>query len=591
MHRKYSDLLADWLVDLGYTHCFYLSGGNIMHFQESARTRFKCIPVIHEVAAGIASEYFNSLSINQKAFALVTAGPGLTNIVTAIGGAYLESRNVLIIGGQVKREDLSKGRVVQKGIQEIDGLSIVKPITKRAVRLDSKINFKKFAKFIQFNENEKGGPIYIEIPLDIQGEPISKKNILNLSKKNFLKEKKINKKYYKKAKFIVDKLNKSFRPSILLGAGISRQTSLELKEKIKKLNLPIMTTWNGCDRIDSRNKNYFGRPNTWGQRYSNLIIQQSDLLLALGTRLGLQQTGFNWKEFVPKGEIIQVDIDKRELQKGHPKTKYPLNLDVNILIKEILNLKINSKNNWIKYCNTIKNYFPLEDKKNLTRKNYVSPYEFYNILSKITKTKDLIVPCSSGGASTTFYQSFNQKIGQKIINNKGLASMGYGLSGAIGASFSDRNKRVIHIEGDGGLTQNIQEFGTVAINKLNIKTFIFYDNGYASIRMTQKNYFNGAYMGCDTKTLLGIPKWDMIFKSWGLKTFFLKQNFQNSKVFNKNFNSKEPVIFIVPIDPEQTYYPKISSRVTEDGSMESNPLHNMTPSLTNIERQKFLKFI
>jgi len=591
MNKKYSDLLADWLVDLGYTHCFYLSGGNIMHFQESARTRFKCIPVIHEVAAGIASEYFNSLSINQKAFALVTAGPGLTNIVTAIGGAYLESRNILIIAGQVKREDLSKGRVVQKGIQEIDGLSIVKPITKRAVRLDSKINFKKFAKFIQFNENEKGGPIYIEIPLDIQGEPISKKNILNLSKKNFLREKKISKEYYQKAKFIVDKINKSFRPSILLGAGISRQTSLELKEKIKKLNLPIMTTWNGCDRIDSRNKNYFGRPNTWGQRYSNLIIQQSDLLLALGTRLGLQQTGFNWKEFVPKGEIIQVDIDKRELQKGHPRTKYPLNLDVNILIKEILNLKINSKNNWIKYCNTIKNYFPLEDKKNLTRKNYVSPYEFYNILSKITKTKDLIVPCSSGGASTTFYQSFNQKIGQKIINNKGLASMGYGLSGAIGAAFSDRSKRVIHIEGDGGLTQNIQEFGTVAINKLNIKTFIFYDNGYASIRMTQKNYFNGAYMGCDTKTLLGIPKWEIIFKSWGLKTFFLKQNFQNSKVFNRNFNSKEPVIFIVPIDPEQTYFPKISSRVTGDGSMESNPLHNMTPSLTNIEKQKFLKFI
>ena len=177
-----------------------------------------------------------------------------------------------------------------------------------------------------------------------------------------MREKKISKEYYQKAKFIVDKINKSFRPSILLGAGISRQTSIELKEKIKKLNLPIMTTWNGCDRIDSRNKNYFGRPNTWGQRYSNLIIQQSDLLLALGTRLGLQQTGFNWKEFVPKGEIIQVDIDKRELQKGHPRTKYPLNLDVNILIKEILNLKINSKNIWIKYCNTIKNYFPLEDK-------------------------------------------------------------------------------------------------------------------------------------------------------------------------------------------------------------------------------------
>ena len=176
---KYSDQVAIWLKNLGYTHCFFLSGGNIMHAQESFRTKFECIPVVHEVAAGIATEYFNATSLNKKAFALVTAGPGITNIITAIGGAFLESRELLVIGGQVKREDLSNLEVRQRGIQEIDGVQIAKPITNKSVRLDYPIKFEEFKKIIETSSTQRKGPVFIEMPLDIQGYPLDQLKIKN----------------------------------------------------------------------------------------------------------------------------------------------------------------------------------------------------------------------------------------------------------------------------------------------------------------------------------------------------------------------------------------------------------------------------
>ena len=582
---KYSDQIADWLKVCGYTHCFYLSGGNIMHLLNSFRKKLKCIPVLHEVAGGIAAEYFNETSNKKsKAVALVTAGPGLTNIVTAIGGAFLEGRELLVIGGQVKKSDISNNTVIQKGIQEIDGEQIAKPITKLSKRLNSPIDFDKFHSMINF-KSKKQGPVFIEIPLDVQGAStnykIKKKYILK--KKSNIKLANVNN--------VAEIIKNSMRPSILIGAGVDREVSKRLLPKLKKLKIPLFTTYNGADRIPSNFTNYFGRPNTWGKRYSNIFIQQSDVLLVLGSRLGLQQTGFNWKEFIPKGKIIQVDTDIRELKKGHPKIYKGYQNDANDFLQNLLRYNLGNHSEWINYGKKIKKYFPLNDKKNKKSKKYMSPYIFYEKLSKVSKSGEIIIPCSSGGAFTTFYQTFLNKKNQKIISNKSLASMGYGLSGAIGACFANPRKKVIHIEGDGGFTQNLQEIGTVSCNKLNLKSFIFDDYGYASIRMTQRNYFGGVYMGCDKDTLLGIPSWNKIFSAWNVKTYQINNDFDKDPKFFKLFENKDPVFFIVPINPEQTYFPKISSKITSKGSMESNPLHHMTPDLTESEIKQFLKYI
>jgi acetolactate synthase-1/2/3 large subunit len=248
-------------------------------------------------------------------------------------------------------------------------------------------------------------------------------------------------------------------------------------------------------------------------------------------------------------------------------------------------------NEWLSYAHEVRSLLPLNDIENETGDGFVSPYEFYDNLSRISNANDIIIPCSSGGANSVSMQVLSQKLGQVIITDKGLASMGYGLGGAIGASLAHPGKRVFLVEGDGGFSQNLQELATVAVNALPIKTFIFANNGYGSIRMTQKNYFGGAYLGCDTETGLGFPDWNLLFESFGISTMTLDRNWAEDDDVKHALNSDQPFGFIVPIDPLQTYWPKITSRIVEGGGMESNPLHMMTPDLPEELFTKVSKFL
>jgi len=584
---KYSDQIADWLVELGYTHCFLVGGGNIMHLIESISNKMTCVPVMHEVAAGIAAEYFNESSKEGKAFALVTAGPGLTNIVTAMAGAFLESRELLVIGGQAKTADLARGMLRQRGIQEIDGVSIAKPITVCSKLIDDVIDAEEFFRYINSGIEGRKGPVFLEFPLDVQARQVEKTSIASFAQRVQLSSPVSEHLIIQ----IADKLNEAKRPVLLLGGGIARKTVKDIKSQLSNLKIPIVTTWNAADRIAEGEDNYVGRPNTWGQRSSNMILQQADLLIAIGTRLGLQQTGFNWQQFIPKGEIVQIDIDPSELDKGHPLVKYPIHGDANQFLISLINKDLQDHAEWLKYCRSIRQHFPLIEKANQTRATYLSPFSFVEQLSTVCSSSDVIIPCSSGGAFTTMMQTFCQKDGQTIVTNKGLASMGYGLSGAIGAAFSNPDSRIILVEGDGGFAQNMQEIGTAKINELNLKIFIFDDSGYASIRMTQKNYFGGRYVGCDTKTGLGMPNWEALFSAWNVPVKRLKAGFEADEGFLQSFNSRGVEAYIVPIDPEQTYFPKIMSRVTESGAMESNPLHAMSPEVSEEEKLQYLKFL
>jgi len=583
---KYSDQLSIWLKSFGYTHFFYVGGGNVMHLVESFSRTFVGIPVIHEVAAGIAAEYFNATSDTSKAFALVTAGPGLTNVVTAASGAFLESRELLIIGGQAKTQDLARGMVRQRGIQEIDGVSIMQPICKKSLLMDDVWDKQHLYDVVSTTWNQRPGPVFIEIPLDIQARNVTESNCEVVSTYSFplLDKAQINQ--------IQKALLESTRPLLLIGGGVNRKLAQKLNDQFEALGVPVATTWNGIDRIDSENSCYVGRPNTWGQRSANIINQQADLVIALGTRLGLQQTGFNWQAYCPVGKVIQIDIDEAELTKGHPDLHLAFAVDANDALSKILNLKTQDTTDWMFFCNSIRQVIPLfEENINIELDEYVSPHRLVKKISSLCTKDDVIVPCSSGGANTLMMQLFEQKLGQKILNDKGLASMGYGLSGAIGASIANPDKRTILVEGDGGFAQNIQEIGTARINNCKLKIFIFDDEGYASIRMTQRSYFGGVYLGCDTTTGLGLPNWQRLFEAWAMRTMVLYPDQLSSKEFEHKFNDDEPIAFIVKINPEQTYFPKITSRMTDSGSMESNPLHLMTPDLTSEVARKVLKYI
>ena len=592
----YADLLTDLLVAEGYTHCFFVAGGNIMHLLDSCRTRFTCIPTVHEVAAGIATEYFNQASDNARAFALVTAGPGLTNIVTAIAGAWLEHRELLVIGGQVKSTDLMSPGMRQRGIQEIDGVSIVAPITKASVRIDHELNQHELLKTISEAKSGRPGPIFLEVCLDIQGRPIHHSDpvrpapLSDLATSTPVIVSGKGRDGLEPVTLLLNELQDAERPVLLLGAGVSRSTAREHRRSLEGLGFPIATTWHGADRY-SEADNYIGRLDTWGQRAANLIVSQADLVIALGARLGLQETGFNHKEFVINGKVIQVDIDAAELGKGHPRLHAAILGDANQVITSLLQHDLPKRVAWLAYSRSITEQFPLNDRQNETAPGFVSPYVFYEQLAAAIGEDDVIVPSSSGGSNSVAIQALRNRKNHTVISNCGLASMGYGLAGAIGAAIAQPHRAVWLIEGDGGFCQNLQELATVAVNRLNIKIFIFANDGYGSIRTTQRNYFGGAYLGCDVNSGLGFPHWEGLATTFDLPFAKVATGIQGAPVWPDVMFGEGPALIVVPNDPEQTYWPKITSRITESGSMESAPLHDMSPPLSSSERAAFGRYL
>ncbi len=590
---KYSDVFVSWLSDMGYTHCFYVAGGNIMHLLESASRKFTCIPVVHEVTAGIAAEYFNEAQYasEQKAFALVTAGPGLTNIITAMAGAFLESRDLLVVGGQVKSSDLGNGSVRQSGIQEVDGMSLTKPFTVHQLQIKNPVRRDEVESVVKSGLTGRKGPVFIEFCIDAQGgefvdespDAALGNSIRPTSLPTLLSSE------------LVEVILRAKRPVLLIGGGVHRSTAFALQRQLADLPIPVMTTWNGADRISSTAKSYFGRPNTWGQRYSNVIIQQADLLIALGARLGMQQTGFNWQEFLPLGEIIQVDVDQGELSKPNPTVKFPVHADANKILASVIETLCGSMIrsewvSWVEFCQLVKTTLPLSESANATKVSFINPYDFFLAISEVSERGDSIIPSSSGAAETVAMQALNQKSGTIIVTNKGLASMGYGLAGAIGASLAGAD-RVIHIEGDGGFAQNSQDLGTVSAQGLNIKSFILCNDGYASIRMTQKSYFDGHYLGCDKKTGLGLPDWHHLGMAYSIPVTSLDPGLSLQAQLREILSSDGPAIVLVPVDPDQTYFPKITSRIEPGGQIVSNPIHLMTPPLDSESAELVFRYI
>ncbi|MBU4335797.1 MAG: thiamine pyrophosphate-binding protein [Actinobacteria bacterium] len=577
---KYADLTMTWLAELGYTHCFFVAGGNSMHLLDGARRTMTCVPVVHEVAAGIAAEYFNeqarATGSAERAFALVTAGPGLTNILTAMAGAYLESRDLLVLGGQVKSTDLAGPSLRQRGIQEVDGMALAAPVAVASERIERPVDKQTFQGWVRRGTAGRPGPVFIDFCLDAQGAPVEPADLEGnpvpgndepaVAAPAPLAQ-------------VRDLLAHASRPVLLLGGGLSRQAVAEVLPRLHELALPTMTTWNGADRIGADDPVFAGRPNTWGQRAANVLIQQADLVLALGTRLGLQQTGFNWQQFAPLAAVVQVDIDPAELAKGHPHVDVPWLGDADEALRAVLAGDLPTWAPWLAECMQVRADLPTAEEVNTTADGFVDPFRFVQDLSNRCTPQDVVVPCSSGGAFTVCMQAFEQKLGQTVITDKGLASMGYGLSGAIGAALAAPGRRTVLVEGDGGFMQNCQELATVAVNQLPVKVFIFSNEGYASIRMTQRGYFDGAYLGCDVRTGLGFPDWALLAAAFGIPFLELGPQGLGTEGFAELFAAPGPGFFVVPVDPEQTYYPKITSRVTATGGMESNPLHRMSPDL------------
>jgi len=595
---KYSDALIGWLKATGFSHCYFVAGGNIMHLLNSARQHLVCVPVVHEVAAAIATEYHNATVQAGtaapgvgKALALVTAGPGLTNTLTGLAGAWLESRELLLLGGQVKVEDLAPPGLRQLGIQEVDGVAMAAPVCKRSLCLREPLPAAAVLAEVAESWSGRPGPVFLELPLDVQAVQVPEDwgVAASLASTHLLGSNPAPDP--QQVAEIAARFRAAERPLLLLGGGLSHRQARALDPKLAALDLPIMTTWNGADRYSCDHANYAGRPNTWGQRSSNIILQQADLVLALGSRLGLQQTGFNWQQFVPLGEVIQVDIDPAELAKPNPRLAAGIQVDADQFLEALVAHPLGEHGEWLRFSQEVRALLPLSEPCNTTPQGFLNPYGMVEDLSRLCGERDHIVPCSSGGAFTVMMQAFQLRSGQTMLTDKGLASMGYGLSGAIGVAMADPLRRTVLVEGDGGFTQNLQELATVAVNQLNLKIFLFCNEGYASIRMTQKNYFEGAYVGCDVTSGLGFPDWHTLAAAYRIPSYQLKDNWHSNPEFLELWNNTSPALFLVPLHPEQTYFPKITSRISASGGMESNPLHSMSPDLPHETKNVVMRYL
>jgi len=584
-----ADVFLDALKQMGFSDCFFLPGGNIMHLLNSARTRFRCTAFSHEHSAVVAAEYFNQIASNRRAFALVTAGPGLTNSITAMAGAFTEKREVLVVGGQVKSSDLAHGHVRQLGIQEVDGISLTAPVTVDRLRIEGRLDLERALEAVALARDAQG-PVFIEWCLDAQAriyEPDGSEPEVGCRGSR----EEAGHPDLADIEYLAELLESAERPVLLLGGGVRWDSGLP--DLLARINVPTMTTYNGADRADSRSDLYFGRPNTWGMRYSNVLIGHADLIIALGTRLGMQQTGFNWRLWAPSARVVQVDRDEEAASKPNPRVDKFIRADAYLTLQALVDMPVEHKSDvggWLLFCQEARRSMPLSEETNTAHDGFHNPYDFYLALSEVTDEGDTLIPSSSGSAFTVFYQAFEGKFGQRILSNKCLASMGYALAGAIGAHLaSDKRQRVVHIEGDGSVLQNIQEFVSVALHGGPFKSFLWTNNGYASIRMTQANYFGGEYLGCDSATGLGFPGWEKLFASFGIRFMTIAPGFENDEAFLSTFRDSSPIVYEVAIHPDQTYFPKIGSRVTEVGSMESAPLWQIGPPLEGTAHVRFIE--
>ncbi len=581
---KYSDDLMNWLVELGYTHCFFVAGGNAMHLIDSARTRFECTPFINEIGAGVAAESFNEVCSKEKrAFVLITAGPALTNVVTAIASAWVDRRELLVIGGQAKSSDLARENLRQVGFQEICGTKIVAPITKTSLLVHKQISKSSFVEAVMLGKAHPKGPVFIEVCLDVSmqetdsqlkdnPEPLGS-NEIDMRTFPILELGKL--------------LLESKRPLVLIGGQLEREFANDYLESFANIGIPIATSFNGADRVGFEYPFYCGRPGWYGSRWANLIIQQADLIVSIGARMGVMQTGYNVKEFAPNCKLVQIDSDISELNRGDVPREMKIQMNPNHAVQalseffeELPKLEIES---WRELIVKIKSTLFKPEVFNKAQKEFVEYANFAHRITQILSAEDQINPCSSGGNFESFGKVMVNKKGQNWVTSPGLASMGFGLSGGIGMSLAHPQKRTIVFEGDGGFAQNLQELGVMRINNLNLKLFIASNGNYGSIKAHQKSAFNDNYIGCDRETGLWLPDWEAIAKAFLIPYYLIQSNDFETESFMEHLNSSEPCIFEVKVDPDQVILPKIVSVKTSSGEVESNPLHLMYPEISESE--------
>ena len=591
---RLADYLMKTLADRhGVRHIFMISGGGNMHLVD-ALGQNKAIQYIcshHEQACAIGAEAYSRVNRNL-CVCLVTTGPGGTNTITGLLGAWLDSIPVLFISGQVKTETLAEPGMRQLGDQETNMIEIVKPLTKYAVMVDNPNDIEyHLEKAITIAKSGRPGPVWIDLPLDIQSATIDESRLRLLSKKEtdeLMVTGTNSAEIQRQVSQLVQKLRQSKRPVLYVGNGI-RFAHAEpiLQDVIKKLKVPVLVSFNGMDLVDDDNPFFFGRPGTIGGRASNFILQNSDVLISVGSRLNLRIISYNHKALAREAYKAVVDIDPHEL---HKKTLQTFDIRIHAdardflieLDKQLGQKGLPKQSKWLEYCNDIKKTYPVVTKEHRSMKDFASAYYFVERLSD-QLDKNAIVAMGDGMACVIPFKTYKVKFGQRLILNSGCAAMGYDLPAAIGSCFANKNRETVCIAGDGSIMLNLQELQTVAYYKLPIKIFVLLNDGYLSIRTTQDTYFGGLHVGSDHASGVSCPNFIKVAQAFGIPTETIQTNDEVETKIKKVMEMKGPVLCTVSLNPTEQMLPKSASEIKPDGTMVSKPLEDLFPFLPRKE--------
>lgn len=580
---KLSDYVIQFLVEKGVKDVFMLPGGGCMHLVDSLgkNKAIDYTACLHEQAASIAAESY-AQHTNKLGAVLVTTGPGGTNAITGLTAAWIDSTPVMFISGQVKRSDrIGKSGVRQMGSQEVEIVPIVQSLTKFAQTIDNPDEIRyALEKAYYLAMHGRRGPVWIDIPLDVQAaeiEPEQLRSFVPTANHDAAVSQ-------EQLRTIVELLENAQRPLILAGNGIKLSEAIpDFEILMQKLQVPVLLTWKTIDMLDFDNPLYFGCPGGMGHRYGNFILQNADLLLILGSRLDSSLTAFNHKNFAPHAKKIMIDIDAAEIKKMQMKIAVPVVADMQQALKALNEQSIQLDQpklaTWLGYCKKMKDKYPVVTADMYEQKDFINAHVFTKELFEQLKSDDVIVPESSGGAGEMTYQAMQVKKGQKIKNAAGLGSMGFGLPYAIGACIANGKRRTVLINGDGAFQLNIQELATLAQSKLPIKIFIWCNGGYASIRTTQRSYFDGNYVASNAASKLCIPDIGKVAAAYGLQTCQIHLGDVLSEKIKAVLSTAGPVLCEVFVDPLEIACPRSLSQKLPNGNMVSKPLEDMWPYL------------
>jgi len=598
---RVADVIFSRLADAGLTQAFLVTGGGAMFLNDALRreTRFGWTCHHHEQAAAMAAEGYARIA-GRPAVLSVTTGPGGINALNGVWGAWTDSIPMIVVSGQVKRETCMTSwpevHLRQLGDQEADIIGMVQGVTKYSASIDNPDDVVRHVdEALSWATHGRQGPVWLDVPIDVQAaeaplaplggvarvgqEPIAAEGALASV-----------------AADVLQRLQAASRPAILAGTGVRLSGAVEtFRGVIRKLGVPVTTAWTH-DLLGNDDPLWCGRPGTIGDRAGNFVVQNSDLLLVLGSRLNIRQTSYNWREFAPAAFKIQVDVDPEEMRKPTVRPDMAIASDVHVFLRA-LEAEIERRapsedrhSEWRAWCKSRVTRYPVVLDRHRTAVAPINPYHFVETLFGLLGDDDVVVT-GNGAACVVTFQAARLRGEQRLFSNSGAASMGYDLPAAIGAAVAaaegatgpaglpgSSGRRVVCLAGDGSLQMNAQELQTLATHRWPVKVFVFDNGGYLSIRSSQENFFDG-FIGESPSSGVEFPDWTALAEAYGIAAVRLEQPATMAEEIAAALATPEPCLVHVVLDPKQGFEPRVRSRTLPDGTIVSPALDDLYPFL------------